>query len=72
MERATRLFGAAEALREVLGMVAHASDVPDHLRVETAIRDQLSKEAFDVAWAEGYAMAEDEVIVYAMQEEEDQ
>jgi non-specific serine/threonine protein kinase len=54
-ERAARLFGAAEALREAIG-----APVPRHLgqyaRATGHARDALGERAFDDAWAAGRAL----------------
>jgi predicted ATPase len=64
--RATRLFGAAAALRETLG--APRASV-DHIRYGSAIaeiRAHVDEASFKSAWAEGYAMTLDQAIDYAL------
>ncbi len=66
-ERAARLFGAVEALREATGVeityppsrALHESDV-------STARGQLSAEAFEAAWAEGRTMALGEAAAEAL------
>ena len=68
-ERAARLFGAAEALCETMGV-----DVPSpawralNERDLAGAREQLDAETFDAAWAEGRAMTLEETVVEALVE----
>ena len=69
-ERAVRLFGAAEALREAVGW--HRNLEEEALRepyLRTA-RTQLEEGLWEQAWAEGRAMSFEEAVSYAMVEEE--
>jgi non-specific serine/threonine protein kinase len=70
--RAARLWGAAEALREASGF----SQPPDDKRVLEpfleAARSRLDEADFQAAWEEGRAMTEEQVIGYALSEEEEQ
>ncbi|MBI3460793.1 tetratricopeptide repeat protein, partial [Candidatus Acetothermia bacterium] len=72
VERAARLFGAAEALRQVICSPLLPSERIsygyDH-DVAT-LRTALGEEAFAKAWAEGRAMTLDQVIAYALGESE--
>ncbi len=64
--RAGRLFGAAEALREALGMAmtpAQRADCEDDV---AALRLGLGEKAFAQAWAEGRAMNMDEAVRYSL------
>ncbi len=62
-ERAARLFGAAEALCETMGV-----DVPSpawralNERDLARTRERLASETFDAAWAEGRAMTLQETV----------
>ena len=64
--RATRLFGAAEALRASAGTrlapVAHA----EFDRNTVALRAQLGEAPFAAAWAEGQAMTRAAAVAYAL------
>jgi predicted ATPase/DNA-binding CsgD family transcriptional regulator len=53
MTRAARLFGAAEALRERLGVEPVPGLLPDYERNVVAIRSALGEAAFREAWEEG-------------------
>jgi predicted ATPase/DNA-binding SARP family transcriptional activator/DNA-binding CsgD family transcriptional regulator len=68
-ERAARLLGAGEALREAVGS--------EHLPEEDALREpylattrsQLDEASWDSSWAEGRAMPMEQAIEYALSEE---
>jgi predicted ATPase/class 3 adenylate cyclase len=67
-ERAARLFGAAEALREAAGNQqatrAHSLREP----YLAAARALVSEAAWSAAWEEGHSMEFDEAIVYALED----
>ncbi len=65
-ERAARLWGSAQALRQALG-----SPLPPHEREEyeynlAAAREALGEEAFEAAWAEGQAMPLEQAVAHAL------
>ncbi|MGB6206958.1 LuxR C-terminal-related transcriptional regulator [Mycobacterium sp.] len=62
---ATRLFGAAAALRERMGAVRFKVWDAGYEAAATALRDALGEEDFDAAWAEGAALSTEEAIAYA-------
>ena len=70
-ERAARLFGAAEALREAVGY--------QHLPEEEALREpyfaaarsQLKEAMWQQAWKEGRSMTLEEAFSYALEENAD-
>jgi non-specific serine/threonine protein kinase len=71
--RAARLWGAAEALREEIGVVSlshwelHAYDYEGRV---SAARTMLGDEgAWERAWAEGRGMSPEEVVAYALSDE---
>ena len=66
LEQGSRLFGAAEALREVLSIPIPLSDRDEHDRSLAAVRASLGEEAFAAAWAEGRKMSMEEAIDYAL------
>jgi hypothetical protein len=66
-ERAARLYGAAEALREVIGAPLPPNERPRYEREVAAARAQLDEERFRAAWAEGRAMSMEEAISYALE-----
>jgi tetratricopeptide (TPR) repeat protein len=66
--RAARLFGAAEALREVdrsQPVLARRREIERNL---VAARAQLDPDAWDAAWAEGRAMTLEQAVAYALEE----
>ena len=70
-DRAARLWGAAEALREAIGMHLTPFD-RSHYRYEerlAAARSLTEVDAWERAWAEGRAMSPEEAIEYALAEE---
>jgi predicted ATPase/DNA-binding SARP family transcriptional activator/Tfp pilus assembly protein PilF len=65
-DRAAKLFGAAEAARETVGV---PREPEEHALSEgsiEAVRSDLSEEAFNVAWARGRAMPLEEAVQYAL------
>jgi hypothetical protein len=63
---AARLFGAASALRERLGMPLPVINQAPYERAMGTTRSMLSDAAFVAAWQEGEAMTLDEAIACAM------
>src|SRR5207244_1896837 len=49
-ERAARLFGAAEALREVAASPLPVSERGDHHRIVASVQASMDEEAFTAAW----------------------
>ncbi len=62
-ERVARLWGAAEALREVIGAPRQSEDEQAVARA----RAQLDEAAWQAAWAEGRAMSLEQAIAYALE-----
>jgi DNA-binding CsgD family transcriptional regulator len=62
---ATRLFGAAEAIRQRMGEVRFKVWDNDYLASVAALRNALSDKDFNDAWAEGAALSTEEAIAYA-------
>src|SRR5262249_34525659 len=67
-ERAARLFGAAEALREAMGAPLPPADRPEHARAVASARTALGDEAFAAAWVEGRALSMEAAITYALEQ----
>jgi len=59
---AARLFGTAEALREVIDVPMHDTDHPLHEPYLVAARAHLGEAAFAAAWAEGRAMTPEQAL----------
>jgi predicted ATPase len=62
MERATRLCGAAAALREDTGWPLPPAKRTEHDRTVAAAREALGEEAFAAAWVRGHALPLEEAI----------
>jgi non-specific serine/threonine protein kinase len=67
--RAAKLWGAAEALRERMGMSLSYLDLnaSGYEQDLAAVRSELDEASFDAAWAEGRAMSPDEATEYALE-----
>jgi tetratricopeptide (TPR) repeat protein len=68
-ERAAKLFGAAEVLREAAGSMIQFS--PNRVLYEqqvATVRAQLGEAPLAACWAEGRAMTLDQAIAYALEE----
>ena len=66
-DRAARLYGAAEALREATHRPIQPFDRSLRERLLTAARAQLDAAAWQAAWAEGRAMPLEQAIAYALE-----
>ena len=66
---ATRLLGAAEALRESLGVGLAPAERKTHEETKVALREALGEEEFSSVWRLGRELTLDEAVVYALQEE---
>jgi len=66
-ERAARLWGAAERLRQALGCRPAPAARATYERALATCRAQLGEEAFAAAWAEGQAMTLEQAIAEALQ-----
>lgn len=66
--RAARLFGAAEKLREILGVPLIALEAASD-RYLAAVRASIDQVRFSDALAEGRAMTLEQAIEYAMAED---
>jgi hypothetical protein len=62
---AARLFGAAQAIRQRIGVVRFKVWDAGYGGSVDAVRDALGDKDFDSAWAEGAALSTDEAIAYA-------
>ena len=68
MERAARLFGAAERLREVSGLPLTPDEKVWNDRGIPAARTLLGDRAFAAAWDEGRALFWEQAVAYALEE----
>jgi predicted ATPase/uncharacterized protein HemY len=64
-ERAARLWGAAEALREAIGIPMPPNEREAYDQAVTAARTALGADAFAGAWAAGRAMTAESAAAYA-------
>jgi predicted ATPase/two-component SAPR family response regulator len=67
-ERAVRLWGAADALREQMGVSLSRFDLAnsDYEQDLAAVRSALDESTFEAAWAEGRAMSFEQTMEYAL------
>ena len=65
--RATRLSGAAEALRAAIGVPLRPHEQASHTQAVQALRAALGEEAFANAWAEGRALSLEEAVALALE-----
>ena len=65
-EAATRLLGAADAIRMELGEVEQRSEAEERKRLEPALRDAVGAAGYDQLLAEGQKMSLDEAVEYAL------
>ena len=68
-EAAARLLGAAEALRESLGVDLAPAERETHEETAAAIRGALGEAQFSAAWRQGRELPLAEAIAYALAEE---
>ena len=64
--RAARLFGAAEAIREVAGSAMVAAEQAEYDAAVGQLRASLDAALLDPAWAEGRRLATDEAVAVAL------
>jgi len=71
LDRAARIWGAAEKLREDIGAPLTLQKRPRHDRQVAAARTAIGDDAaFDSAWREGRAMTLEQVVQYALEEKD--
>jgi predicted ATPase/DNA-binding CsgD family transcriptional regulator len=66
-ERAARLFGAAAAQLEPIGVGLEPGDQPEYERDLAFVRSQLDAETFQICWSEGCIMAFEQVVALALE-----
>jgi predicted ATPase/DNA-binding SARP family transcriptional activator/Tfp pilus assembly protein PilF len=67
-EKAARLWGAAERLRDEIGSPILSSDQDEHDQHVTQVRATLDEEDFTQIWAEGRTMQTERAIEYALED----
>jgi hypothetical protein len=65
-QRAARLFGAAEALRDTTGAKIQPGDQPDYEKNLASTLTQLEAETFEAAWQDGRGMSLEQAITSAL------
>jgi hypothetical protein len=68
-ERAARLWGAAQALRETKGIPRDPDFLAEADARNSAVRSAMGEGAWEEAWRKGRAMTLDEAVSYALEEE---
>jgi non-specific serine/threonine protein kinase len=68
-KRGAQLFGAAQALRDRMGMVIHPVDQAEYDQHLTLLRGALDDASFTAAWETGLAMDADQAIAYALEKD---
>ena len=68
MERAARLFGAADNLYTLLRFEMPPAERAEHDRAVATARAELGEEAFAAAWEEGKKMTMEQAVEYALEE----
>jgi tetratricopeptide (TPR) repeat protein len=64
--RAARLFGAAEALREMIGAPMTSPERTEYAREVTALHGQMEAKSAAAQWATGRTLTMDQAIAYAV------
>jgi tetratricopeptide (TPR) repeat protein len=67
-QRAAKLFGAAEAMREPVASKIDLVDQPEYKRRVDALRSQLDEDMFTSAWEEGHSLTMGQAIDFALGE----
>jgi predicted ATPase/DNA-binding SARP family transcriptional activator len=68
-DEASKLLGAAESLRESLGVGLAPAEQATHDQTVAAVQGALGEKRFSAAWRQGRELALDEAIAYALEEE---
>ncbi|NIW39018.1 MAG: hypothetical protein GWN14_07695, partial [candidate division Zixibacteria bacterium] len=65
-QRAARLFGSAEAIRESVGSKIDSIDLPEYRQQVKLIRENLHEIDFNQTWAEGRGMSMEKAVEFAI------
>jgi DNA-binding CsgD family transcriptional regulator len=65
-ERAARLFGASQALRESIDVALDPLNRPLRDRDVASVRKKLRAASFEAAWRDGYTMPLEKAVAYAL------
>lgn len=66
-ERAIRLLGAADTLREAINSPMTGAEMTEYDHEVSAVREQVSTERFDSEWARGRLLTMDKAIEFALE-----
>lgn len=66
-QRAARLYGAAEALRQVIGIDMTPAEKVEYGGQVARLRAGLDEKVFSAAWAEGRLMTMEQAVTYALE-----
>jgi hypothetical protein len=66
LERAARIFGAVDSIREGLGSLLEAILQSEYEHAKAVTRELLGEEDFTAAWSSGYAMSMEDAVRYAL------
>jgi hypothetical protein len=69
-ERAARLLGAVQALRDAIGAPVPPEYRAAYERTAAAARAALGEEAFTAAWAAGRTLSWEQAVAYALEGDE--
>jgi hypothetical protein len=64
--RAARLFSAAAALRQILGVSLYPIERVEYDQALAAVHSALGSDAFSAAWAEGESMTMEAIAEYVL------
>lgn len=65
-EAAIKLLGAAQAIRETVGIDVLSSDKPEYDRLLHDLKHHVGEQKFDTVWATGWAMTLDRAVAFAL------
>jgi non-specific serine/threonine protein kinase len=66
IEKAARLFGAVDSIREELGSLLEAILQAEYERAKEATRELLGEAEFNIHWSSGYGMSMEAAVQYAL------
>jgi DNA-binding NarL/FixJ family response regulator len=71
-ERSAQLWGAAESLRDSLGIAFSPFERSYYEPYVSAAQDRLDEASWDAAWTEGRAMTSEQAVEYALETQSEQ
>ena len=67
-ERAARIWGAAQTLREAIGAPKPPVECEEYENRRADLRTRMGESAFSAAWSQGRAMTTEQAVQYALEE----